>query len=518
MVNQESSRMRVLFLDTNIFLQCRPLAELPWGDLAVGDDLLLLIPRPVQEEIDDLKQDGNRRRADRARKASSFLRKLILSSDNTITLREHSPKVQISFSPPIPVGRATSPFLDMSRSDDRILAELLAYAQGHPAGPAALLTHDTNPLLTAKRLDLVFLVIPDEWLLPPEQDERDKRISELERRLTQYERLVPIIDISVTDGDGRTISSAQLTIRIHPDLSSEQIEGLLAMARKRHPIATDFGEDTPAHPPTALGTLASSDILARYEGYEWKYQAPSKEAIAKYKETEYPAWGAELVSLFQKLAARLEFPTRQATFAFIVDNKGSVPAENIAVEFETRGGILFEPNAGTSKDKENSEEIALPAPPKPPNGAWVRKPQATAFSNARSPSIELATAAAREAEVNRAPFLHSTPGRLSDYAFPQLPVIPPPRDRNEFYLKNRESSKHTERWTFECAEFRHQVHSKHFSLPLFIRGKDVSDKGAITCTISAKNLPEPVRFVVPLFIERVQCDTVGVATALIQAS
>ena len=507
--------MKVLFLDTNIFLQCRTLAELPWRDLAVGDDLLLLIPRPVQEEIDHLKKDGNRRRADRARKASAFLRKLILSSDNTITLREHSPKVQVSFSPPIPAGRATSPLLDMSWSDDRILAEVLAYAQEHSAIPAALLTHDTNPMLTAQRLNLEFLVIPEDWLLPAEPDERDKRITEMERRLTQYERLAPVIGISVTDGDDKTISSAQLTIRIHPDLSQEQIEGLLAMARKRHPIATDFGEVTSAHPPTALGTLASSNILARYEGYEWKYQAPSKEEIAKYKETDYPAWEAKLESLLQKLAARLEFPTRQATVAFIVDNMGSVPSENIVVEFETHGGILFEPNRGTSKEKENLEEIALPAPPKPPHGAWVRKPRATAFSITRSLSVELATAAAREANI--APFMRSTPGRLLDYAVPRLPVMPPSRDRNEFYWKNGKPSKYNDKWTFECTEFRHQVHSEHFSLPLFI-GKDASDNGAIICTISAKNLPEPVHFVVPLLIERVQCDTVGVATALIQGS
>jgi len=484
----------------------------------VGDDLLLLIPRSVQKEIDHLKQDGNSRRAKRARKASAFFRELLQFSDNTMTLREYSPKVQISFSPPIPADKAASPFLDMSRSDDGILAELLVYAQEHHACRAALLTHDTNPRVTAKHLNLECLVIPDEWLMPPEQDERDKRISELERRLNHYERLAPVIDISVTDGDGRTISSAQLTIRIHPDLSSEQIEGLLAMARKRHPIATDFGEDTPDHPPPALGTLASIDILARYEGYEWKYQAPSKEAIDKYKEVEYPAWETELVSLFQKLAARLELPTRQATFAFIVDNKGSVPAENIVVEFGTCGGIFFEPSRGTSKDKENLEEIALPAPPKPPNGAWVRKPRATPFPSAQSLSIDLAAAMARKAQVNPVPFMRSTLGRLSDYTVPRLPVMPPPRDRNVFYWKNGNPSKHATKWTFECAEFRHQLHSESFSLPLFIGKKDTSDKGAIICTISARNLPEPVRLVVPFFIERIQNDTFGVAKALIQAS
>ena len=507
--------MRVLFLDTNLFLQCRPLDKLPWGDLTLDDDLLLLIPRPVQEELDRLKQDGNSRRAKRARTASALLRKLVLSSDSTITLREHSPKVQISFSSLIPASRATSPLLDMSRSDDRILGELLVYTQEHPAVPAALLTHDTNPMLTAKQLNLEFLVIPEEWLLPAEQDERDKRISELERRLTQYERLAPVIAISITDGNRVTITEVQLVVRTYPDLSFEQIEGLFAMARKRHPIATDFGEDAPAHPPTALGTLASSDILAGYGGYEWKYQAPSKEKIAKYMETEYPAWEAELKSFFQKLSAHLEFSHRQATIVFTVDNNGSVPAENVVAEFEALGGILFESAVRADKDKEVLKEIALPIPPKPPKGAWIQKPRATAFSSGHI-IAELATAAARSTDLS--PFLRSTPDFLSDYAFPRIPAMPPPRDRNEFYWKSGKPSKYTDKWTFECTEFRHQMCSEHFTLPLFIKRKYPREKGAITCTITAKNLTEPVRLVVPVFIEHVQCNTAEAAEALIQAS
>ncbi|MBI5412108.1 hypothetical protein HZA43_02930 [Candidatus Peregrinibacteria bacterium] len=48
--------MKVLFLDTNIFLQCLDLKSIPWKDVLKEDELLLLIPHPVQEEIDRFKK------------------------------------------------------------------------------------------------------------------------------------------------------------------------------------------------------------------------------------------------------------------------------------------------------------------------------------------------------------------------------------------------------------------------------------------------------------------------------
>jgi hypothetical protein len=393
------------------------------------------------------------------------------------------------------------------------------YTQENPTVPAALLTHDTNPMLTAKQLNLAFQVIPEDWLLPAERDERDKRISELERRLTQYEHLAPVIAVSVTDGNGDPISKVQLVVREYPNLSSEQIEKLLALARQRYPMITDFGAKAHLRPPIALGTLASSAMFAEYGGYEWTYQAPSKEEIAKY-EVEYPEWEDKLKTLFEKLAALLEPSSRRATVVFIVDNNGSVPAENAVVEFETFGGIVFEPATwhDKKKDNENLKEISLPVPPKPPNGAWVQKPRVAAFSSTHALAAEFAIAAARNADLST--FMRSVPGQITGYAFPQVPIISGPTniDRNKFYWKNGKPSKYAAKWTFECAEFRHKVHSEQFNLPLFIRRKDPSDRGAISCTITAKNLPEPVRLVVPVIIEHLQCDTVEEAKTLIQSS
>ena len=73
--------------------------------------------------------------------------------------------------------------LDLSVADNRIVDEALSYAASNPGVDLVFLSHDTAPILTAKRHGLPVFVIPDGWLLPPEPDPRDKRIMELERKV-----------------------------------------------------------------------------------------------------------------------------------------------------------------------------------------------------------------------------------------------------------------------------------------------------------------------------------------------
>lgn len=58
--------MQFLFVDSNIFLQCRPVHELDWDRLVGCEELTLLIPSAVLVELDKHKSDGNSRRAQRA--------------------------------------------------------------------------------------------------------------------------------------------------------------------------------------------------------------------------------------------------------------------------------------------------------------------------------------------------------------------------------------------------------------------------------------------------------------------
>ncbi len=81
--------MKVFFLDTNIFLQCKDVDKLRWNEVAGNEDeILLLIPTPVEKEINNLKQDGNRRRSKRARIANSMMRDVLKANDAKLILKK----------------------------------------------------------------------------------------------------------------------------------------------------------------------------------------------------------------------------------------------------------------------------------------------------------------------------------------------------------------------------------------------------------------------------------------------
>ena len=110
----------VIFPDSNLFLQCKSIKELPWHEISDGEDITIIISRPLQEEIDRLKHDGNKRRAKRARKANSFLRDIILSEEQELVIRESTPSVTMSFV--FPESKTNmDDRLDLSKPDDRII-------------------------------------------------------------------------------------------------------------------------------------------------------------------------------------------------------------------------------------------------------------------------------------------------------------------------------------------------------------------------------------------------------------
>src|SRR5258708_16366660 len=124
--------MPIVFVDSNFFLQCKDRRALPWRDLFESQKVLLLIPRATQEEIDRIKHDGNSRRAKRARKTSTFFREMIESPYLKSVIRDSAPRVEMSFAPILKRGRAAPPTLDLTRADDRIVDDALAYAEENP--------------------------------------------------------------------------------------------------------------------------------------------------------------------------------------------------------------------------------------------------------------------------------------------------------------------------------------------------------------------------------------------------
>lgn len=351
--------MNVFFLDTNIFLQCRPLKDLAWHEVCDDPAMLLLIPNAVREEIDKNKYKGNNQIAKRSRNTSSFFRSIIQSKDCKIILRDSGPHVEISFALDTENKEKPPDILDLTNIDNQIIWEALTYKIVNPDMDVSLLTHDTNPMITAKRCGLQFAEIPEDWLLPPEPDSRDKKIIELEKKIQTYEENHPNIIICVKDLDDTSGFHFVMKIKKYKALSSEQINKFLIKSYELYPMCEDFNKDP--HIPIDYHTYLMDAAL----GYEYEYKPPNENKIKEYKEIDYPQWQKQLREFFQELPKSLELPYRRKTLSFIIKNKGNAPGLNSVVEFKIEGGFLFETPIDDQDKKKSLEEIRFPPAPRP---------------------------------------------------------------------------------------------------------------------------------------------------------
>lgn len=453
--------MKTLFVDTNLFLQCKSLEELPWYEISDGNDyIVLLISPPVISEIDRLKSDRNSRRAKRARKANSLFREILHSDEQIKVVRDTAPHVEITFSPPLKTEIAKPESLDLNCMDDKIIYEVYVYAQS--SFEAALLTNDTSPMLKAQRCGLNYFEIPDGWLLSPEPDERDKQISKLELRIKKLESASPQIEMEAQDINGRFLESLLIKVITYDHLSDQKIKELVEEAGKRSPLVKEF-----KIPSKHLSSPISFSL----------FKPPSEEKIRAYKEEEYPEWLNKIKSFYASFENVLEAPCRQATIFFVLKNSGIIPAENVRVKFRALGGGLFIP------PQENIEYNILknfPIPPSPPEG-------------------ELVSRGIRPSEFRKIPTYSPLPESLTRIARN--------KDRNAFYWKNGKPDNYENSWVFECDEFRHQLEPETFTIRLFVPKESDISGGAIECIVSASNLPEPFKLILPIKIEYIKGNT-----------
>jgi hypothetical protein len=490
--------MKVLFLDTNMFLQCRDLLDLPWDKISESENLLLLISRPVQEEIDRLKNDRSSRRAKRARKTNSFIKKIILAEDSKLVIRESRPRVEVTLPPPLPPQSNLDPILDPSRADDQIIAQAIACKAAFSDADVAILTHDTNPILTAKRCGLSYIIVPDDWLLEPEPDDRDKKIQELEKRLKELERSRPQIEIVGQDRAGNCIDSLLVSVKVYRPLTESELKGLLAEVQTTHPMVTKFDEPKGTPPSSEAGLGA---IYQKFYGLTHRYQPPREEEIREYKEVKYPQWLEEVEKLFKSLPSRIEFLDRQIELSISISNKGNAPAENVVMELTALGGFVLDAFFHRSNKDDRQSSSEFPVPPLPPKGKWIRN---------HDPYASLIGSFQRIDQFIKP--LHDLPGPFF------LPEKTKSRDKNAFYWKHGKPSKYEESWTLECEEFRHLMGPEIFKIIIFVPPKEKIESGALKCRVTAKNLPTPVEYTLPIKITYVQKDVINEAQSILQKS
>lgn len=467
--------MLTLFPDTNVFLQCRPLHDLPWRELS-ADAVTVMVAPPVWKEIDRQKGDGNHRRAKRARAANGLLRQVIASPQSCLVLREAEPRVTLCIAPRLPLDPGNYPDLDLSDPDQALVATANRYAQSTGAA-VTILSGDVGTILHASLLNLPAYPISDGWLAPPPRDERDKRIQELEEELDRRSSDQPKIEITADPGE------LQFELMVFEPLATEEIRALLDQAQQAQPMARRFpgvdGEPLPRQPPPHARMTLSA--------LRGRWVPPEPEEVQCYREDQYPRWIDDARAFLSTIHVQLARPSRSARLRVTIDNLGARPAEHAMIRIVSSKGLRFwEPGEPGSVGM-----IGFPKPPSPPSAQWKSVPSAFDVKS-------LLNSVDRQKSFD-----------ISSFEPPR------PRDMFAWYHEPHRPSRPVSRIELRCQSFRHRLKPCVFDLEIVL-ARDVTG-GRIEIEVSAANLAEPVRRSVTVKATSRRANTQAEASRLVPA-
>ena len=182
--------MTYILLDTNIYLHCQAFDTLPLKEIAgATDEVAVLLPMQVLRELEKKKDDRRDSSVNkRARTVCSKLGDILLEdkgSSLSIITCEMPPKSEFKSGLLIEV------------SDDVILMSAIHFLSANP-GNLVVVSRDVPMLLKAKQLNLPFVKMPDEFLLPSDQEDREKQ--QLREELNRLKMRLPAPIVAFEDG------------------------------------------------------------------------------------------------------------------------------------------------------------------------------------------------------------------------------------------------------------------------------------------------------------------------------
>lgn len=323
-----------LFIDTNSFLQMRDFNQIAWRTLFPNaETITLFVCNAVIAELDKHKVSTNKRRRDRARKALRLIEEAAATADMILSVRESAPKVDIAIWRGKPAW-SDFPDLDPTSPDDYLVAAAATMPQG------VVLSHDTGPRIRARIAGVCAECPPDDWLLPAEQTDDQRKIGQLARELEAAQNARPRLQIVLPPDDPIIMKVASV-----PFLGTKAVTGLteivLEQFPKRHLVARRYNQ---------LSILSDLDGLGQTQ-------------IDAYDD-EYSSFVSDVQTYFTTLHERVARHALAQMPPGTVANIGNVSAKNLTLTIETGGSVEL------LADRDDAESylgsISLPEPPKPP--------------------------------------------------------------------------------------------------------------------------------------------------------
>lgn len=292
----------VAFLDTNIILQGRELAELPWSELDATGPILALVPMAVLREVDGKKGDG---RLGRHARAFNRLVSPAALGKGPVLISQGAPAVDLAVSASKPIPWQAYDDLDPDDGDSRIIAEILNARDIDPS-TITLVSHDLKPLALAAARGLRVLHVSDDWLRPTEPSPHEKEVQRLKARVRDLEVTQPEFTIEIAvDGEPLPL------VRVE-DLDDN---GRKVIWKK---LLANASRDPEPHSPFGIS-------IDRDYSYEDRWKTFIEEALPTFAD---------------QYARKIELIYNQFPVTLRVRNSGLISAHNLTIETKVSGGWL----------------------------------------------------------------------------------------------------------------------------------------------------------------------------------
>jgi hypothetical protein len=335
-----SSPTVTLFVDTNGFLHLRDLKDLPWHVLfPKAARIDIMIASCVIEELDDFKTGNNGRKRDRARLALKLIEDASKADDLSLILRLDPIEIRIVIASGPPVDWSQMPKLDPAKPDDQLVAEAVACGNG-----AAVFSHDSGPRIRARIANIEALEPPDDWFLPAEKTDDQRKVSQLERDLERALSTVPRIIVAV-DSMKQETGCVDLYVPILPQIEQHVVEYLANAYFAEHP---SLRLSAASRDVFGIAAIRMSDSYSEHDvsNYHSKY--------AKFREN-VRSYFANL----HKIVARTAYA---APIKYIVKNDSGVAARGLRIDAQLSGEAFLLADAEDAR----LGSLIPPSPPERP--------------------------------------------------------------------------------------------------------------------------------------------------------
>lgn len=290
-----------IFVDTNAFIHLRDLKDIPWKSVfSHAKQIDIFVIAPVIKELEGLKTGGNDRKRNRARAALAQIDEAMEDEEGAIVLRKAAPLVRLVVASSARVQWDAYPTLEQTTDH-----ELVARTHSH-GDEAVVFSHDRGPRIKAREIGVNVLKPLEDWHLPPEMSEKDRKIAQLERDMkARYPELaVHYPDLEFRDGE-YVFFSPKL-----PPMSQEEIDRRVNIIAESFPRRELVAMDSMSH----LAGLG----LSRFQ-------------VNKYN-SQYAEFLENVRAFFEDLHRIVADNSKILEVRYTVKNDSSVAAQGLRLE------------------------------------------------------------------------------------------------------------------------------------------------------------------------------------------